>query len=68
MSEWQPIVAAPKDGEVFLGMVADIPIYSIVLWYEGRFECADDGTDRHDLTHWQPLPAPPECWSQGQAE
>lgn len=64
MSEWQPISTAPKDGSCFLGVEA-FPrghgggIYSVCVFYNGRFESADDGTPRNDLTHWQPLSEAP---------
>jgi hypothetical protein len=59
---WQPIETAPKDGSCFLGVQSFADgdaIYSVCLYYGGRFESADDGEDRRQLTHWMTLPEPP---------
>lgn len=72
MSEmkWQPIDTAPKDGTSFIG----IALYTIddnenpILWQvsyvgdgvSGQFQSVHDGEPFWGLTHWMPLPPPPE--------
>ena len=73
MSEWKPIETAPKDGTEFVAFCEDGDFWLIrwcpndkeknMGWKRGAF-CA--GIDVGEtvvipcLTHWQPLPPPPE--------
>lgn len=71
IGEWQPIESAPKDGTAFLGYrpgaspyVArkDCDIVHYSGWGGGIWEGAN-GYAKHnltDLTHWMPLPEPPQ--------
>jgi hypothetical protein len=63
MSAWQPIETAPKDAHI--------------LAWNGAFHCCEvvrwransgwvvgwDGMPNKDVTHWMPLPEPPESAS-----
>lgn len=64
-SGWQPIETAPKDGTWFIA-VARGYVPAVVHWINDE-QCfsEEECTPRfheHDwpLTHWMPLPAPPE--------
>ncbi len=66
MSQWQPIETAPRDGEVVLIFTpntypqvtaacwrGDITLeHWQAVWHRWHFAA--------DVTHWQPLPSPPE--------
>jgi len=57
LDPWQPIETAPKDGTEFLAI--NNGGYQFVVWWNvDAFQCIDDVID--NLTHWQPLPAPPK--------
>ena len=76
MSEWQPIETAPKNGSTFIGWSKywDEPL--TVAWSSrlGRFVSRWDGVEvieaagdswadyknPNPLSHWMPLPAPPQ--------
>lgn len=70
--QWQPIETAPRDGSRFLAYAieeADDMMPQIARWelIEQRFVLSWDGTAFGDpsvmpdpLTHWMPLPAPPQ--------
>ena len=74
MSEWQPIETAPKDGTRFLAVDSDgtSGIVSIMRRHDPggetrnpkhHYECwvTDFNSPRGSpLTHWQPLPEPPD--------
>lgn len=59
---WQPIETAPKDGTRILGYQpaapASVEDINIVAWDSGRWH--DDEWYCYTITHWMPLPAPPE--------
>lgn len=68
MNEWQPIETAPKDGSEIL-VCNGIGRRAVTHWMEGRGFYAGQGggypaswTTIGDLalTHWMPLPPPPE--------
>lgn len=60
MSEWQDIKTAPKDGTRVLVWDAELRMcfacsFEYGIWQTGVW------TGRHPkVTHWQPLPPPPE--------
>ena len=59
---WQPIETAPKNGTwLLLTAVGDWKAH-IGLWDEMERRWVKDGEGRplSDLTHWMPLPAPPQ--------
>lgn len=70
--QWQPIESAPKDGSLIIACYA--PLYDkngfaplAVSWRtyhpnaQGKEEWRDaQGAKVRAITHWQPLPAPPE--------
>ena len=70
---WRPIETAPKDGTVILVALPE-PICTIINWSVRRVATAYFQAQGHDwvvegnwatrnhldLTHWQPLPEPPE--------
>lgn len=73
-SRWQPIETAPRDGTAFRGYHPEL--IDLDFNPAGSVECAFDGAQfigcvwngqqdawygkPVELTHWQPLPAPPE--------
>jgi len=64
--EWRPIATAPKDGTRILASGRNYGLPGrgrhivITSWNDGwANEYEDDGGFPH-LTHWQPLPAPPQ--------
>lgn len=70
MIGWKPIATAPKDGTAFLGYVPgsrgyvarmDVQIFHWSGWGGGVWE-AQSGyrPPAHEVTHWMPLPDPPE--------
>jgi hypothetical protein len=76
MGEWQPIETAPRDGTVIDGWlqfyrdgvpssgsrVADMA-HEVAGWVDGdgdEIEWQDTFGKETRLTHWMPLPAPPE--------
>lgn len=58
--KWQPIETAPKDGTEVLTF-RQAKLMAVAIWFEeiGRW-CVTDGCDIVDVTHWMPLPEPPE--------
>ncbi len=76
--KWQPIETAPKDGSEFLaydGRVKKMDvciikchrnhcwIYPTLQDREGQLE-DEFGYDEEDITHWMPLPLPPQAKSK----
>jgi hypothetical protein len=61
MSEWRDIDTAPKDGETPVLTYRTVGCMSVAIyWPHGNAEwCAVDGVHLLNVTHWQPLPAPP---------
>jgi hypothetical protein len=64
---WQPIETAPKDGTAVLGYVPGRQGFfsrqdvAVVAWIETRWQSVNSGHWlTSDVTHWMPLPAPPE--------
>jgi len=60
-ARWQPIETAPKDGTIIL--LADYryphrPEISSGFWENRNW--TDGSLELSPLTHWQPLPSPPE--------
>lgn len=70
MSDWQPIETAPRDGRRILLGDAYERFVAEGFWeadYGDGYWCRanEHWTDAHDtnlgmMTHWQPLPAPPD--------
>ena len=73
MSEWQPIETVPRDGTVILAWrfyvvamkwTGDVayPWEAVALGNHPCMNMASNGFHGADnsLTHWMPLPAPPE--------
>ncbi len=65
MAEWQPIETAPMDGTAFLGL-AETQITAhgdCHIWmaeYDGElFRNIWDHWPLYELSHWMPLPEPP---------
>ena len=59
---WQPIATAPKDG-MFLVVKADGNMFVIsgeILWRQRTAKIPTPEHLRFDVTHWMPLPPPPE--------
>ena len=63
---WQPIETAPKDGTRFIAWrkYSTLPLIARYWKDFGWFE-DEDGLHLHNLTHWQPLPAPPAQRGEG---
>jgi hypothetical protein len=59
---WQPAATAPKDGKYILGWLAERG--PVVVFFNKHGRVWDDGdylnANEDQLTHWMPLPAPPE--------
>lgn len=74
MSEWQPMETAPKDGQTILahkpsGLAfsarQDVVPVHWTGWGGGAWENSTSGHKVFDdLTHWMPLPAPPNARNQ----
>ena len=69
MNKWQPIETAPKDGTPILASADSGDYPFIAYWgYVGRFTSSPKMWLGHEygampdnaLTHWMPLPEPPE--------
>lgn len=69
MSDWQPIETAPKDGTRFLGYgtigFETEPLIGTVQWDGSDFvgspnEATEYSQEKCNLTHWMPLPPPPQ--------
>lgn len=60
---WHPIETAPKDGTRFIAVDSDSEI-DVVVWdaESGHWRDPFDigGCSLGDITHWMPLPAPPD--------
>lgn len=64
MGEWQPIETAPMDGTEVLtyrgaGLIAVASFFGDCGDGNGAFWCVTDGMGLTNVTHWQPLPEPP---------
>jgi len=66
MYEWQPIETAPRDGTKVL-LLSQIGIFvgsydTYDVWGRWALELSisGDGVDQECITHWMPLPKPPE--------
>jgi hypothetical protein len=61
MSEWQPIETAPKDGAEIL-VIDKAQQCWLSMWNRKTEMWESDYLDNlKGLTHWMPLPAPPEA-------
>jgi hypothetical protein len=70
MVDWMPIEGAPKDGTIIIisnGQWVDTGWWSTSVWIGGSSNAGwvtDDerefGIVHKDVTHWQPLPSPPD--------
>jgi hypothetical protein len=65
MNNWQPMDTAPKDGTQILIYTGDaieptifLAGYDADTTYRGWYD--DGGSHISMITHWMPLPAPPE--------
>lgn len=60
MTEWQDISTAPKDGTEILTYRRK-SLMAVAVWFDeiNRW-CVSDGCDIVDVTHWMPLPEPPQ--------
>jgi hypothetical protein len=58
---WQPISTAPKDGQGVIIAHANGVVRSC-LYEDGKYQINHCGltTVFYNVTHWQPLPTPPE--------
>ena len=68
MTTWQTIETAPKDGRHLLiyRLMWGGDIQQVCLWHNGKWCIWNDGRidaidDLGGVTHWQPLPAPPDA-------
>ena len=65
--EWQPIETAPKDSEVLLWVDIAVgnPLVIQGCWFSdeemGESGWIDVNGEVHEVTHWMPLPDPPEA-------
>ena len=69
-SPWRPAKEAPRDGTEILGYqwyekrvdVGDTyDFFNVVYWEKGVGWCLNDGNCiKWPITHWMPLPEPPE--------
>lgn len=65
MTGWQPIETAPKDGRyILLFDPSASPDHRVVrAHFNDYWETADGTTWLDNVTHWMPLPDPPEASS-----
>jgi len=72
MNEWMPIETAPKDGTEFLAYDSVAKKCDVAVWGEiwqdfdavqsdGEYSPAEDEFQGERITHWMPLPEPPEA-------
>ena len=64
MGEWQPKATAPRDGSWFLTFVPDDDRsinYDFAYWDEEIALFCKMGCGWQYVTHWMPLPQPPEA-------
>lgn len=62
MSEWRPIETAPKDGTPVIICTSGGKVFR-ARWFGGAVWSVDGysvGFETSDVTHWMPLPQPPE--------
>mgnify|MGYP000849681354 FL=1 len=59
VTTWQPIQTAPKDGQFLLMCNKDFDM-RIAHWNGFGWDDGDFYNNIKDLTHWMPLPPPPE--------
>jgi hypothetical protein len=70
MSEWQPMVTAPKDGTQVLGWCPEYyrgkggMLTVLYMHFSDRPGWYSDGAIQHEPTQWQPLPSPPAALSK----
>lgn len=58
MSEWKTIETAPRDGKTILVWGPEAKSVFTDWWSNGKwFDASFDG---RELTHWMPLPEPPQ--------
>lgn len=55
--EWQPIETAPKDGTVIIVYAPDF--FQTAAWTDEKWTNAANSW-LEDVTHWMPLPKPPQ--------
>lgn len=63
-ARWQTMDTAPRDGTDVLGSCDWEELYVVARWSDGRWTAQWDGSPigpELEITHWQPLPAPPEA-------
>jgi hypothetical protein len=71
VSQWQPIETAPKDGsmivvfspefyEAELEPLDQMDWFCVVRWNDGEWRYAGGEYTFDNVTHWMPLPDPPE--------
>jgi hypothetical protein len=64
--KWKTIESAPKDGTEILirgtaySMLVPDPITTVAKWDNGWWGNHHNAPDYTNVTHWMPLPAPPE--------
>lgn len=60
MSEWQPIETAPKNKPVLVYAPGYYDLPEIICRCEYHKDAGWTIDDIRNVTHWQPLPPPPE--------
>lgn len=60
LSGWCPIESAPKDGSKFIYLNSDQEVM-VTYWHPLYKMWSVNITNDSNITHWQPLPDPPEA-------
>lgn len=57
---WRSIETVPKDGSLFIACYIDATCVRILRW-DSQYDEAEDeyGNHVYNLTHWMPVPDPP---------
>lgn len=61
MSEWIPVTERmPDESTRVLAYLPSLRLIDVTLYHGGQFWIAEVSTDIEPVSHWMPLPEPPE--------
>lgn len=58
--QWVPTRVSPEDGQPCLVYTRQREMFALVYQWEDCDECEINTFDTFEVTHWMPLPEPPE--------